>query len=206
MFQGLTHSLCFRSFFPPLILPIALSLCRHSPALPTACDQHGNMNNVVTVKEQVPEYDSNMQLHIENLSTSPAESYNFSIFPQEDRTTEPPAMPRLLAGAPLDSLTDSATGGADFVRFNHMFATNCDAIYGSNQIRTMASETRYKSKVITTILITSKIKVHAQHGQKWQALRPNRTEPILIGSHTREGTMQEMAESQSLILDALNNV
>lgn len=173
---------------------------RHSPALPTKRDQHGNLNNIVVVKAHVPEYDSNVQAYPEAVPNSPVESYDFSILPQEDHTTEPPTLPRLLASAPLDRVTDEACTGTDFVRFNHVFATNSDAVYGPHEVRTLASEARYKNKVITTILMTTKSKTQESLAVPiQQQFRPNRTQPIPIGN-------QSMGESQSLILDALNNV
>lgn len=180
--------------------PFIASSNRHSPALPTERDQHGNLNNIAVVKANVPEYDSNVQPYPEAVPNSPVESYDFSILPQEDHTTEPPMLPRLLASAPLDRVADEACHGTDFVRFNHMFSTNSDGTYGPHEVGTLASETRYKSKVITTILVTSTNKAQDQLAVPiQQPYRPNRTQPISIGN-------QPMGESQSLIMDALNNV
>lgn len=176
---------------------------KHSPALPTERDQHGNLNNIVVVKANVPEYDSNVQPYPDKIPNSPVESYDFSILPQEDHTTEPPMLPRLLASAPLDRVTDKACHGADFVRFNHMFSTNSDSVYGPQDLYTLASETRYKNKVITTILITSPNKAQDQVAVPIQhSYRPERTDPLPITNQP----MGESQSSQTLIFDALNNV
>lgn len=179
---------------------------KHSPALPTERDQHGNLNNIVVVKPQVPEYDSNVQAYPDNLPDSPIESYDYSIIPQEDQNTEPPALPRLLSSAPVDRFNICTRTGTDFVRFNHVFGTSADAAYGGNEIRTMATESRYKTKIITTILITARSKVGSVPLGMSIPPRPNRTHPQPMGDHQDTGSIQPMGESQSLILDALNNV
>lgn len=183
-----------------------VSYRRHSPALPTERDQHGNLNNIVVVKPQVPEYDSNVQAYPDNVPDSPIESYDYSIIPQEDQNTEPPTLPRLLSTAPLDRFAVCCRTGTDFVRINHVYGTSADSAYGSNEIRTMATESRYKNKIITTILVASRNKVSTVPLGLPIAPRPNRTHPLPMGDLQDGGAIQPMGESQSLILDALNNV
>lgn len=178
---------------------------RHSPAYSTGRDQHGNLNNVVVVKPQILEYDSNVLPFSDTYPNSPVESYDYSILPQEDHTTEPPTLPNLLASAPLDTLTDKRCNGTDFVRYNHIFSIRPDVPHRPSEIRTMASELRYKSKVITTILITAKNKAHSPIGLP-TPFRPNRTHPISFPQQHDRSTVRPMGETQSLILDALNNV
>lgn len=140
------------------------------------------------------EYDSDPPLHTDDLARSPMDSYNFSIFPQEDHTTEPPALPRMLTAARLDRIPNGSVSGTDFVRLNHVFETNSDPVYGRDVVATLAAETRYKSKVVTTILIAAK------RGAQFAPTQHNATSSTM---HTR---VPPLGESQSLILDALNNV
>lgn len=171
--------------------------------MPTATDQHGNLNNVITVTFHLPEYDSTDPLNDEDLAGSPVESYDFSLISQEDQTTEPPTMPRLLATAPIDRKSGSYICGTDFVRLNHVFATKSDLSFNANDVRTLATEHRFKAKVITTILVTMKRKAEtysALPGQR--AYATSQAQPIPTG----EAPTQSLGESQSLILDALNNV
>lgn len=92
--------------------------------------------------------------------------------------------------------------GTDFVRLNHMFLIDSDSTYGSEQTRSLATEQRFKEKIITTILVTTKGRVPQQEEMSQQPYTESQTQPIPI----QEAPMQPMSESQSLLLDALNNV
>lgn len=96
----------------------------------------------------------------------------------------------------------AGNSGTDFVRLNHIFGTKSELSYGPSDIRTMASEVRYKSKVITTILVTSRSKTQRTLGLPSQAYQGSRTQPIPIGAPQ----IPSISETQSLLLDALNNV
>lgn len=148
------------------------------------------------------EFDESDLSH-DDLVGSPAESYDYSILPQEDHATEPPTLPRMLTSVPLDRYARPNAPTPDFVRLNHIFETNSAGAYGSDEVRTMATETRYKSKVVTTILIANKSSLshppnqysthhHHHHHQSRDAASP--------------GAIPSHGESQSLIMDALNNV
>ena len=113
------------------------------------------MNNVVDVAPQVPEYDANEPLIGDLEARSPVDSYNFTILPKEDHTTEPPTLPRLLHSRPFNSVSPSMSG-TDFVKLNHIFSTRGDPTNSdNNNVRTLATEARYKSKVVTTVLVTT---------------------------------------------------
>lgn len=175
---------------------------RHSPSDPTGRDPNGNLNNVIVVTPQLPEYDSNDPLDTETQARSPVESYDYSTLPEEDHTTEPPSLPRILASAPIDRRSHSFMSGTDFVRLNHMFLIDSDSTYGPGQTRSLATEQRFKEKIITTILVTTKGRVSHHEGMSQQSYTGRRSQPIPI----QEAPMQPMSESQSLLLDALNNV
>lgn len=177
---------------------------RHNPAYPTETDQHGNLNNIIKVVAKRPEYNCDEPLMPISEASSPRESYDYSTLPQEDHATEPPTLPRLLASAPLNKSLSSGGGGTDFVRLNHIFETNSDVVYGANEVRTIACEIRYKSKIITTVLVMSKRKVVAQGLLSEQQAFENNTGQANSGMTTPAGL--SLGESQSLILDALNNV
>lgn len=175
--------------------------------MPTERDQHGNLNNVVVVKAQVPEYDSNTPLHSDLLSTSPIESYDFSLLPQEDHTTEPPTLPRLLSRVPFDQMSSEPCEGVNFVRLNHMYSAKSDRVYGCDEVRTLATETRYKAKVVTTILIAAKNTVASS--MNLNAARPyghKTVQRLSTSQSTLSSVPPKNDESRSLILDALNNV
>lgn len=200
-------------------------LCRHSSSLPSEQDSHGNLNNVITVVARPKEFDSNDLPHEETIA--PDDNYDFSILPQEDHATEPPNLPRMLSSAPLDRYARPNAPTPDFVRLNHVFETDTSAVYGPNQMRTVATELRYKSKIITTVLLTTKSKIipsipsHPQTQQQYQAHSQHqnhlqqRYQPQ--PHHSQLGQQQQyhatsspanvtQNDSQTLLMDALNNV
>lgn len=151
----------------------------------------------------MPEYDSNDPLVPEALASSPIETYDFSMIPQEDHSSEPPMLPRLLASAPMD-YPGLAANGTTFVRLNHIFGTKTDQRYGSRNrdLRTMASEVRYRSTVITTILVTPRSKSMIPMDFQQGEFADDRTHSVPMD----EPSIPSLGESQSLLLDALNNV
>ena len=175
---------------------------RHSPAQPTERDQHGNLNNVITVTPPMPEYDTNEPIISEEIASSPLSSYDYSMLPQEDHTTEPPMLPKLLSRAPFDRRARGCDG-TDFVRLNHMFNTKSGQPFGARdrELRTLASEVRYKSKVITTILVTSKSKV-----LNMVDLPAQISQAADDSDRMDDQRNMSLGESRSLLLDALNNV
>lgn len=130
----------------------------------------------------------------DDIARSPAESYDYSILPQEDHSTEPPTLPRMLTSVPLDRYARPNAPSPDFVRLNHIFEVKSDTVYGPGEVRTIATETRYKSKIITSILIARKTKHPSFPSQSIHHSRGSSSGTIPHG------------ESQTLIMDALNNV
>lgn len=155
----------------------------------------------------MPEYDSNELPH-DDLPNSPVESYDYSLFPQEDHASEPPALPRMLTAIPLDSLSVHSTLSSEFVRLNHVFESKSasPSPFSGGGVRTIATELRHKSKVITAVLVTPR--------QRTASLSPSASfrapSPVAAGSdvHTGSGSavIPSHGETQALILDALNNV
>lgn len=165
---------------------------RHNPATPTQRDESGNLNNLITIRNEKPEFDSNAGPH-ESEAGSPMASYDFSMLPQEDHATEPPTLPRMLISVPLDRFSRPSAMTTDFVRLGHIFETDCSTIYDDNQVRTMATEVRHKSKLITTILVMPRTK-------------PSLNTSFVHNRSSAHGAVSSAGESHSLILDALNNV
>ncbi|CAN8072958.1 unnamed protein product [Agarophyton chilense] len=174
---------------------------KHNPLDSTARDPHGNLNNVITVSAQPPEYDSNEPLNVDELSRSPMESYNYTILEEEDHTTEAPSLPRILSSAPIDRRPRAHLSGTDFVRLNHLYLIHGECSYGPGQTRTMATERRFKDKVITTVLLTTSGRF-VPDSMSEQPYGGVRSQPIPIPNASAE----VMSESHSLLLDALNNV
>lgn len=182
---------------PYEILTCLLRQCtfpRHSPSLPTERDGHGNINNVITIVARPKEFDDTDSSN-DDVARSPAESYDYSILPQEDHATEPPTLPRMLSSVPLDQYARPNAATPDFVRLNHIFEAKSDAVYGPGEVRTIATEMRYKTKMITTILIARKAK-HPSYAS--QAIHHSRS--------SSSGAIPPHGESQTLIMDAFNNV
>lgn len=75
--------------------------------------------------------------------------------PQEDVRGEPPVLPAMLASAGLDN-TEGVPSSTNHVRLDHLFCTPDDNAYVTDDVRTLATIQRYKSKCVTTILIAAK--------------------------------------------------
>lgn len=129
---------------------------KHNPALSTETDQHGNLNNVVLVSPQYPEYDSNEPLSATGGPPSPIESYDFSMPAHEDYAVEPTLLPSLFKVAPLtpDEVGVRSPNPSFYVALNHLFHVDPEDYHVP--VKTVASINRYKAtKLITTVMVLS---------------------------------------------------
>lgn len=130
---------------------------KHSPALPCETDQHGNVNNCISVSPHLPEYDSNQLPTNIGGPPSPVESYDFSMPAQEDYSAEPMALPILFKSMhpdplPVPQAEDVNHNPASYVALNHTYAVA--ASHPSEPVRTLCTMSRYKTdKYVTTVLI-----------------------------------------------------
>lgn len=140
-----------------LFLAFSFPIDRHSPSLPTETDQHGNLNNIVSVAPHLPEYDSNLPPVGANEPPSPVESYDFSMPSNGDYTAEPMVMPSLFKISTLDdniSEQKEKSNPSGYVCLNHLFDVGSSS--PTDPIKTMATVQRYKvDKFITTVMIVN---------------------------------------------------
>ncbi len=134
----------------------------HNKSLPTKTDQHGNLNNIINVCPQRPEFDDvgdeNEDTHA-SFDSSPPSSFDFSMSSHGGVRTEPPDLPGFLsipppAGERLPPPTASVT-------YNHLYSSRLVYRHGSPHIsppqhdyRTLSLTKRYKTKLITTLLVS----------------------------------------------------
>lgn len=141
--------------------------CRHNPSVETQTDQHGNLNNILHVAAQRPEYDVNEDAE-KAAPQSPPDSYDFTIMPREDALGEPPLLPTLLHMSSADLLSERIPPTSAYVCVDHLFSSKLiydsrTAAEGCNffnlhgppqEYATITHTRRYKTKLITTIMVS----------------------------------------------------
>jgi Glycogen recognition site of AMP-activated protein kinase len=155
---------------------------KHSSALSTETDQHGNLNNIVAVSPHLPEYDSNAPPSGGGGPPSPVESYDFSMPQHEDYTVEPMVLPTLFKAAPVSrNVAEGAPlNPSAYVTINHLYDAAAD--FATDPIKTMATVVRYKAnKFVTSVMITNASASTQPPGQA--ALTPHSTNQSEFTQH-----------------------
>lgn len=134
----------------------------HNKSLPTETDQHGNLNNIIDVRPQRQEFDDDRDDNADSCTTfemSPPSSFDFSMSSHGGGRIEPPDLPPFLTVPPVSG--EQLPPPTSSVTYNHLYSSRLSYRHTSPHVcppqqdyRTLALTKRYKSKLITTLLVS----------------------------------------------------
>lgn len=159
---------------------------RHRAGPDTETDQHGNLNNTVTVSPHYPEYDSNLAPGADG-PPSPIDSYDFSMPASEDYSVEPMALPPLFRGlCPDGGPAGDPSNPSCWVALGHTYG-----VAGRSEVRTLSIVTRYKKdtldRYITTVVVGAMEEVHV-------------TEPVAIPGAVKEAATSSVGGARGMAM------